>query len=62
MESHWYLAVINAKRKEIQILDSIGPKDRTALLDIVSFLYLDTTLLFLQLKNTYDSFMYYKNS
>jgi Ulp1 family protease len=33
-ETHWYLAIINAKRKEMQILDSTGPKDHSELIDV----------------------------
>ncbi|KAL6662321.1 hypothetical protein ACP70R_000180 [Stipagrostis hirtigluma subsp. patula] len=30
-ETHWYLAVINSRKREIQVLDSIGKMDRTDL-------------------------------
>ncbi|KAL6659064.1 hypothetical protein ACP70R_003104 [Stipagrostis hirtigluma subsp. patula] len=30
-ESHWYLAVVNSRKREIQVLDSIGTMDRTDL-------------------------------
>jgi Ulp1 family protease len=33
-EIHWCLVVINAKRKEIQILDSTGPKDLSELIEV----------------------------
>jgi hypothetical protein len=39
--------MINAKRKEIQILDLTGPKDYGELIDTVSFCCCASTLLFL---------------
>jgi hypothetical protein len=39
--------MINAKRKEIQVLGSTGPKDRNELFDTASFYCCATTLLFL---------------
>ena len=37
-QSHWYLAVINAKKREIQVIDSLGLVHRDELIYAVSII------------------------
>jgi hypothetical protein len=37
-EMHWYLAVVNSKKREIQVLDSLGPMCRDDLKHVVSIM------------------------
>ena len=37
-QSHWYLAIINAKKREIQVIDSLGLVHRDELIYAVSII------------------------